>query len=128
MKTHPAYTSSTEPRRSVRILPLVAAALLPVAGGAEQAVVGADEWSRPRSGERIVEMPGLRVVVEAWDRRPGTVIELRYPGGDDGVLWAEEIRDWLIALGVDSAHIRPMPGGPAADRVELLVVSGDAGW
>jgi hypothetical protein len=46
---------------------------------------------------------------------------VRYPGEDSGELWAAELRDWLISLGVPSDYIRLVAGTQAADEIRLLV-------
>lgn len=85
--------------------------------------VGIDDWARPRSGERIVAFPELRDLTTVWSTAAeGSVIEIRYPGGDEGSLWAGELRDWLVALGIASEHIRLTPGSARADRIELVIV------
>jgi hypothetical protein len=49
------------------------------------------------------------------------MILVRYPGEDSGELWAAELRDWLISLGVPSNYIRLVAGTQAADEIRILV-------
>ena len=84
-------------------------------------VVSADDWARPRSGDVIVEFYALRAAVSYWDRLDDALIVVRYPGEDSGELWAAELRDWLISLGVPSDYIRLVAGTQAADEIRLLV-------
>ena len=35
------------------------------------------------------------------------------------MLWAEELRSWLVALGVDSSRIEMQPGTASPDAIEL---------
>ena len=83
----------------------------------------AEEWSRPRSGEVIVEMPGIRQVVSAWMESPTATIVITYPGGETGLLWAQEIFSWLVALGVPGENLLTRSGSPREDVVilDLLV-------
>lgn len=86
-------------------------------------IVGIDDWARPRSGEHIVAFQELRDLATVWSTAAeGSVIEIRYPGGDEGGLWAGELRDWLVALGIASEHIRLTPGSARVDRIELVIV------
>jgi len=80
-----------------------------------------ETWARPRSGEAVLQMPAVGAAVRAWQQRPGARIVLRYPGGEEGALWAGELRDWLVALGVASADIASVPGGLRADALILEV-------
>ena len=84
-------------------------------------VLSADEWARPRNGAVIAEFEALRAAVGYWDKVDNGLILVRYPGEDSGELWAAELRDWLITLGVPSDKIRLVAGTQAADEIRLLV-------
>ena len=84
-------------------------------------ILSADEWARPRSGAVIAEFEALRAAVSYWDKVDNALIIVRYPGEDSGELWAAELRDWLISLGVPSDYIRLVAGTQAADEIRLLV-------
>jgi len=84
-------------------------------------VLSAEEWARPRSGAVIAEIGALRAAVSYWDKTENAMIIVRYPGEDSGELWAAELRDWLISLGVPSDYIVMVAGTQAADEIRLLV-------
>ena len=67
--------------------------------------VGSAEWSRPRSAAMVRALPGVRDCVQAWLAAPDRHLVLVSAPGEEGGLWANELRDWLIALGVPSAAI-----------------------
>jgi len=100
-------------------------ALSAPANAARIFVVSADEWARPRSGAVIAEFDALRAAVGYWDKLENALIVVRYPGEDSGELWAAELRDWLISLGVPSDHLRLVAGTQAADEIRLLVGNRD---
>lgn len=102
-------------------LGLLLLALATSADAARIFVVSADDWARPRSGDVIAEFYALRAAVSYWDRLDKALIVVRYPGEDSGELWAAELRDWLISLGVPSDSIRLVAGTQAADEIRLLV-------
>lgn len=88
-----------------------------------QFTLSADDWARPRDGNTITGFQALRDLVVVWSAGGGEdLIEVRYPGGDEGNLWARELGDWLVALGVPSSHIQLMPGSARADQISLLIV------
>lgn len=83
--------------------------------------ITASEWARPRHGDWLVSQPALTAAIEQFQHTPNARLEIRYPGGDEGVLWAEELQAWLVALGVASDRIERVPGSGAADRVQIQV-------
>ena len=87
--------------------------------------LSADEWARPRSGDIIPELSALRSAVSYWGRGVDALMIIRHPGEDSGELWAAELRDWLISLGVPSDYIRLVPGTQAADEINIVVGSRD---
>jgi hypothetical protein len=50
------------------------------------------------------------------------MIEIRYPGGEEGELWVRELMDWLIALGIPSDAMNQIPGSGAEDRISLVLI------
>ena len=106
------------------------ASLLLIAGGAAANTIrmftlSADEWARPRSGEVIPELASVRAAVSYWGRGADAILVIRHPGEDSGELWAAELRDWLISLGVPSDYIRLIPGTQEADEITLVVGNRD---
>ncbi len=110
-------------KMGARVLLVVA---LAVAFGAQANSVrlfslSADEWAQPRSGAVIVEMAPVRAAVNYWLQTDEAIIVISYPGEDSGELWAAELRDWLVTLGVSTSQIRLVPGAGQADSVTLMV-------
>ncbi|MDZ7829612.1 MAG: hypothetical protein U5K33_09060 [Halofilum sp. (in: g-proteobacteria)] len=79
----------------------------------------AAEWARPRSGATLVGMAPLPSVVRAWSSADDKDIAILHAGGEEGELWARELRDWLIALGVPGNRVRLVIGGSAPASLEL---------
>lgn len=114
-------------RIPVRILPgaVVFGVLLsvPTTTLAESWTLEASAWARPRDGHTVVTMAPLPTVVRAWSRRSDAQLVVRYAGGEDGELWATELGDWLVALGVPGSAITLTPGG-RPERLELEITEG----
>jgi hypothetical protein len=70
---------------------------------AEMLRLSAEAWSPPRSGERLARDKGLVSLVRALDAAAG--LRIRYGLREEDLLWAEELRDWLVALGVPSRRV-----------------------
>jgi len=81
----------------------------------------AADWARPRSGSTLVGMAPLPSVVRSWSAAGDEDIAILHAGGEEGELWARELRDWLIALGVPGNRVRLVVGGsgPATLKLEL---------
>lgn len=83
--------------------------------------VTADEWAQPRSGETLLRHPALLEAVQRLRADDSALLEIRYPGGDSGSLWARELQAWLVALGIESSRIRLVPGSDATDQLQLRI-------
>lgn len=80
------------------------------------------DWARPRHGEWLVEHPSLSAALSSLHQTRDGMLQVRYPGGDEGALWAGELQAWLIALGVESKRIELLPGSGGANAIQLEVV------
>ncbi len=83
--------------------------------------ISAEEWARPRSGESLLQMESLVVAVQALIQEPMSQLSIRYPGGEEGALWASELKDWLVSLGVPSARIEIRPGQSSYENITLML-------
>lgn len=84
-------------------------------------VLNAEQWAVPRRGEVVRRMPAIADAMRQLEATPASRLILRYPGGDEGSLWANELRAWLVSLGLSSARIELVPGSRSADSIELVV-------
>ncbi len=81
----------------------------------------ADTWARPRSGAALPQMEPVRLAVDYWSSLDRAVLKLSYPGEDSGELWAAELRDWLISLGIPAQAITLAPGLQTTAELRILV-------
>ena len=85
-------------------------------------LLSADMWARPRSGASVAAMPAVKASVQALLAAPtGAKLVIRYPGGEEGSLWAEELHVWLISLGIDAELMDLVPGSAEPDQIELYI-------
>jgi len=80
------------------------------AGVAGETALGPAFWATPRSAESVAANEPLAQLVRALGRDPEAQLRLSYPSGEWGELWGQELKAWLIALGV------------SVDRLELTAV------
>lgn len=84
--------------------------------------IGADQWAQPRSGEELLHLPPFDSAVRDWLAHLNARIVIVHAGSDQGSLWASEISDWLVSLGVPSDQIdRRASGDQGENSITLLV-------
>ena len=82
----------------------------------------AEQWELARSGETILSLPVINQVIKAWLSEKQKMIEIQYPGGEDGEFWVQELTDWLVALGIPSKTIVTTPGSGADDVIKFNII------
>ena len=83
--------------------------------------LSADSWARPRDGANIPQLSAVSSAVSYWETVSNAALLIRYPGEDSGEIWASELRDWLVSLGVPSDYIILTAGSRQADEINLHV-------
>ncbi|MDT8404462.1 hypothetical protein [Sulfuriflexus sp.] len=89
---------------------------------ANRQVLTAEMWARPRSGQAVLSMSPVRTAIRDLLNTPGSRLLVRYPGGDEGSIWAEELQGWLISLGIEPTLIEMRPGS-SPQQIELEIMS-----
>lgn len=82
----------------------------------------AKEWSVPKKAVTLLEMPAINKSMQKLQEHTDTILKVKYPGGDEGTLWVNELRSWLIALGLSSGRIELVPGSAISTTIELEVL------
>lgn len=83
----------------------------------------ANEWSVPKKATTLLAMPAINKVMKKLQKNVNSSLKIKYPGGDEGTLWANELRSWLIALGLSSKRIELIPGSAVSTIIELDVLT-----
>ncbi|MBM3356886.1 MAG: hypothetical protein FJY54_04065 [Betaproteobacteria bacterium] len=91
--------------------------------GAQAMTVPPELWDRPRSGRAVLEQPVIRKAVHAYLAQPSARIVIHHAATQDGLLQAEELLAWLIALAVEKERIALRGGLKSADPINIEVVS-----
>jgi hypothetical protein len=94
----------------------------PARADTDSFTISAEAWALPRSGAALVQLPPLRGAVQDWLAHPGARIELVHAGSDVGNLWAGELQDWLVALGVPSDQVEKRVSADQGDDSLTLLV------
>lgn len=91
------------------------------------ASITAEQWELAREGARVAAIPQLGSVVRSWSSASDKLIEIQYPGGEEGEIWVNEIKSWLVSLGVASRYLMTVPGSGQADVIRFqLINNGDS--
>lgn len=90
---------------------------------AQTFVVPPELWDRPRSGGTILAQPAIRQAVNACLAQPGSRLVVHHAAGQEGLLAAEELRSWLIALAVDAGRISLRGGLKPSEPLRLEVIN-----
>ena len=93
---------------------------------ADVELLHANEWMRPKSATTLMEMPAVSKSMRKLQKDTDSTLSIKYPGGDEGTLWANELRSWLIALGLSSRRIELVPGSAISTTIEFEVLSTDS--
>lgn len=109
---------STLPAIAIALTFFVAGAL---AAPADTYTITPDEWAQPRNGENMAAMAPIRAAVQDWMKHPGYHIVIMHSGDDIGILWASEVHDWLVSLGVPSSSLESRISGQDENSVTLSV-------
>ena len=89
-------------------------------------LITAEDWSHPRNGVFVARLGAVAAAVDQMTVRPNRKLLIRYPDGEAGVRWAQELRAWLVAMGISSNRIDIVPGSAPSsisdDALELAVI------
>lgn len=94
----------------------------PVNAG-ERYVLTQEQWARPKRVETVLQLPAINSVLSDFNKLPAGQLLILYPGGDEGTLWAHELKAWLVSLGLSSRRIELRPGSSESRVIEMQVES-----
>lgn len=107
--------------RALWLFPLF---LIPAGVFAEPVTVADDLWSRPRESRTVAHLPGLSLLISAFERQPNGLFVIRHGAGEEPQLRAEEFRAWLVSFGLPSARVRLERDPAAGGQLRLEVRTG----
>lgn len=93
---------------------------------AESEKLQANEWLQPKQAATILEIPAIHNSMLKIQEAPNSLLSVKYPGGDEGTLWAYELRSWLVTLGLSSSRIKLKQGSAISTSIELEVLFPDS--
>lgn len=95
--------------------------LLAVPGMAQTFAVPGEFWQAPRSGQAVRAEPQLQLAFAAYLQSERARLRLHHQKRDESIAQAEELRGWLIALGVEAERIEMVDDNPLnAIKIEIM--------
>jgi len=88
---------------------------------AQTFTVPAEFWMAPRSGQAVRAEPQLQQAFLAYSQSDRVRLRLHHQKRDESIAQAEELRGWLIALGIEAERIE-MTDDSSADLIKLEIV------
>ena len=85
-------------------------------------ILTSQQWNIPRDASSIIEMQAIRAAMQEFQSNKNSKMLVKYPGGDEGTLWAHELRSWLISLGLSEKFIELVPGSGNPGQLELVIL------
>ncbi len=86
--------------------------------------LSAEQWALSRSGDSLIRLAAVRDVMADWLATPKAKLRIQYSGSDAASLWAGELSDWLVALGIPADRIeKHVSPDQAEDALTLEVQS-----
>ena len=84
-------------------------------------ILSQQQWSIPKNVQSILNLSALRVVMPRLLEDEKQMLVIRYPGGEVGILWASELKGWLVSLGIASKRIELQNGSLKQDELQLFI-------
>lgn len=94
---------------------------VPAMAHAEAFPIASDLWASPRNGDAVRADPAIRRGVAVYLARANARMRLHHNKRDEPAAQAEELRGWLIALGIEADRIELIEDSPT-DLMTLEVV------
>lgn len=85
-------------------------------------LLNAEQWEVARADAGVRTVGALAETQQRWSLDPTQLIELHYPGGEEGELWVSQLINWFVALGIPSSRLVAVPGSGRADVISLRVI------
>ncbi len=123
-RVHPGNPSTRVGLLSVGLLLIgLLLAGAPASGGdIHDYIVTRAEWPQHANGQNISALPVVNETLRSFEENGKVTIVIRYPGGDPGHQWANELYGWLVSLGIPTRYIELQPGSGATDRLVVSVI------
>ena len=85
-------------------------------------ILNRSEWPAYENGSHILALPQVSKIVELFEEDEQVSVEIRYPGGDAGRLWAESLLAWFVSFGIPQQYLSLFPGSGGGDQLAIVLI------
>jgi len=103
------------------LLIFLASSLVVNVFAANRYLITHEEWAKPKRVETVLQMSAIKNILTEFNKSPASQLLILYPGGDEGTLWAHDLKAWLVSLGLPSQQIELRPGSAESTSIDLQV-------
>ncbi len=107
-------------RKSRSVLAIMIGLLCAAQCAAQTFTLPSEFWQSPRSGQVVRAESQLQQAFAAYAKSDRTRIRLHHQKRDESIAQAEELRGWLIALGLEAERIEMIDDNPI-DTIKLQI-------
>lgn len=86
-----------------------------------QIIISNTDWPEIRTASRVLSMAAVKRAVDEFEAQPNRAITIFFPGGDQGQQWAQELKDWMVVLGIKGEKIQFAAGSGDPNSLSLMV-------
>ncbi len=115
--------------KNARYLKFVVSALIvcvfcgPVYAASEHTeALNRTQWPEYENGPNILGLKSVSTILQRYEEHDKVRLEIRYPGGDAGRIWAENLSSWFVAFGVPRRYQELLPGSGAPDWLVIALI------
>ena len=87
-----------------------------------QEILSRSDWPAYENGSHVLALPQVSNVLEKFEEDEQVSVEIRYPGGDTGRLWAESLMAWFVSFGIPQQYLSLFPGSGAGDQLAIVLI------
>ena len=80
-----------------------------------------EQWQTNTTARTVISIDPIARLLQSFLEDESSRIIIRYPGGDKGERWSDEVVAHLVALGIPSNFIEAEPGSGDVDKIKLFV-------
>ena len=85
-------------------------------------ILSRSDWPIYENGSHILALPQVSKIVEMFEEDEQVSVEIRYPGGDAGRLWAESLLAWFVSFGIPKQYLSLFPGSGGGDQLAIVLI------
>ncbi len=108
-------------RSAFIVVMVIVGLVVPARVLADEVRVTSEQWERIRTVGEFVTIPGLKQLIMQMNDEKKSILDIHYPGGEGGQLWARQFQNRLVALGLGSNRIQLVQGVSSPGELQINI-------